>query len=238
MATWSDLANKSDSEGEATMQAQRSNSKRGNDEGSIYKRKDGRWAAAINLGWEGGKHKRKTFYGSTRHEAARKLAAGLRDRDQGLALVPEPQSVSSFLSTWLDAAGPRSVRRHSKDTRNSAASRSTCDRRRSPLASDAPASTGPVLTEAGRRQVADHGEPPPRGTPQGSGPRLTDGPGGAKRSRRREASATTPVGCSVPESRTGKGTLGCCPRRRIGGVIRPGPDNWNEARGVTRLALG
>jgi integrase len=40
-------------------------SKRGANEGTIYKRADGRWAASINLGWQDGKRKRKTFYAKT-----------------------------------------------------------------------------------------------------------------------------------------------------------------------------
>ena len=35
--------------------------KRGNREGSIYKRADGRWAATVDLGWYGGKRRRKTL---------------------------------------------------------------------------------------------------------------------------------------------------------------------------------
>ncbi len=40
-------------------------SKRGQNEGSIHKREDGRWVATINLGWVAGKRKRKSFYGKT-----------------------------------------------------------------------------------------------------------------------------------------------------------------------------
>ena len=47
--------------------------KRGNNEGSIYKRQDGRWAATVSLGYEGGKRKRKTVYGKTRKGVAERL---------------------------------------------------------------------------------------------------------------------------------------------------------------------
>src|SRR5688500_11748011 len=43
--------------------------KRGNNEGSIYKRKDGRWAAAVTV--DGGR--RKTVYGATRAGVQQKL---------------------------------------------------------------------------------------------------------------------------------------------------------------------
>ena len=41
-------------------------SRRGNGEGSVYKTKDGKWVASIDLGWVDGKRKRRTFQpGST-----------------------------------------------------------------------------------------------------------------------------------------------------------------------------
>ena len=58
--------------------------RRGNNEGSIYKRADGRWAAVINLGWQDGKRKRKTFYGRTRREVQDPFTKALRARQQSL----------------------------------------------------------------------------------------------------------------------------------------------------------
>ena len=50
--------------------------RRGNGEGSIRKRKDGRWEARITLGYhETGKVKVKYLYGKTRRECAAKLNA-------------------------------------------------------------------------------------------------------------------------------------------------------------------
>ena len=45
--------------------------KRGNNEGSIYQRKDGRWAAVLNLGYRDGSRWRKTFYGEKRSDVHR-----------------------------------------------------------------------------------------------------------------------------------------------------------------------
>ena len=42
--------------------------KRGNKEGSIHKRADGRWVGVLHLGYANGKRQRKSFYGKTRHE--------------------------------------------------------------------------------------------------------------------------------------------------------------------------
>lgn len=56
--------------------------RRGNNEGSIYLRKDGIWVAAISLGRDPatGKPQRKTAYGATRKEAAEKLQQLLKDK--------------------------------------------------------------------------------------------------------------------------------------------------------------
>ena len=65
------------------------------------RRPDGRWEARISF--EG---KRKSFYGKTRQEAARLLAKGLRDRDSGLPLVSERQTLEQYLATWLATIKP------------------------------------------------------------------------------------------------------------------------------------
>ena len=76
--------------------------KRGNREGSIYKRSDGRWSAALSL--PGGK--RRYLYGKTRQDAASRLAAAIRDRDRGTTVAPERQTVGQFLTHWLEMAQP------------------------------------------------------------------------------------------------------------------------------------
>jgi len=76
--------------------------KRGNNEGSVTRRPDGRWEARITL--EDGK--RKSFYAKTRQEAARKLAAALRDHDAGLPVVGDKQTLGQYLATWLDTMRP------------------------------------------------------------------------------------------------------------------------------------
>jgi len=72
--------------------------KRGNNEGSISKRPDGRWMARISL--PGGT--RKYFYGSTRAEVAKKMAEATRDRDKGLPVLNERETLGRFLDRWLD----------------------------------------------------------------------------------------------------------------------------------------
>jgi integrase len=84
--------------------------KRGQGEGTIYKRKDGRWAAVINLGYLNGKLRRKTFYGDTREVVKDKLIAALRDQQQGLPIGIERQTVKQFLERWLSDCAKPSVR--------------------------------------------------------------------------------------------------------------------------------
>jgi hypothetical protein len=70
---------------------------RGHGEGTIYQRADGRWCAQLSL--DGGK--RKTLYGRTRQDVARRLAETLRDRDKGLPIPGERQTVEQYLADWL-----------------------------------------------------------------------------------------------------------------------------------------
>ncbi|HZC07305.1 MAG TPA: tyrosine-type recombinase/integrase [Ktedonobacterales bacterium] len=76
-----------------------SGKKRGNGEGSIYHRADGRWHARLTL--QDGR--RKDFYGMTRAEVSRKMAEAIRDRDKGLhAPTDDRLRLAPFLDEWLD----------------------------------------------------------------------------------------------------------------------------------------
>ncbi len=76
--------------------------KRGHNEGSIYKRSDGRWAATLTLGYEGGKRKRKTYYGETRREVQEQLTAALRALQQGIPILSGRQHLGDYLAQWLE----------------------------------------------------------------------------------------------------------------------------------------
>src|SRR5262245_12797631 len=76
-------------------------SRRGHNEGSIYKRDDGRWAGVLSVDGT-----RKFVYGKTRQEALRKLQATLRDLEAGLPIVSEKQTVEHFLRSWLELIKP------------------------------------------------------------------------------------------------------------------------------------
>lgn len=81
--------------------------RRGHNEGSIYKRSDGRWVASLTLG--DGSGKRREFYGKTRQEVVRRLAEAKRDLDAGIPLGDEIQTVGKYLDSWLTAARPPHV---------------------------------------------------------------------------------------------------------------------------------
>ena len=86
-------------------------SRRGHGEGSIYRRaSDGRWCAGVDLGWVGGKRKRKMLYGKTRKEVAEKLKVTLREQQQGLPVATERQTVAQFIDCWLADVVKGSVR--------------------------------------------------------------------------------------------------------------------------------
>lgn len=72
-------------------------SNRGQGEGSIYRRADGRWCAAVRL--EGGG--RRVFYGRTRREAAEKLHGAMEARRRGASLATAGLTTGMFLERWL-----------------------------------------------------------------------------------------------------------------------------------------
>ncbi len=62
------------------------------------------WCASINLGWQGGKRKRKRkhfFLGRTRKEVQEKLTEALRNYQQGLPAAPSCQTVEQYLTSWV-----------------------------------------------------------------------------------------------------------------------------------------
>ena len=77
--------------------------RRGHGEGAIFYREDRkRWVASVDLGWEGGKRRRRDLYGKTRREVAEKLARALQAQREGRELPPERTMVGPFLDDWLE----------------------------------------------------------------------------------------------------------------------------------------
>jgi len=88
--------------------------KRGTNEGSIFRRKDGRWVGSLNLGWEDGKRKRRHFYAATAAAVREELLKARSDQSRGLPVAAERQTVAKFLEGWLEhtlkaRAKPRSI---------------------------------------------------------------------------------------------------------------------------------
>jgi integrase len=78
--------------------------RRGHGEGSIYQREsDGLWVAVVNLGWQGGKRKRKYLYGKTRKEVAEQLNDLLSKHQRGLPVALPRQTLEQFLTSWLES---------------------------------------------------------------------------------------------------------------------------------------
>ena len=77
--------------------------KRGCGEGSITKRKDGKWQAAVTIGRNpNGTQKRCYVYGKTRTEVSDKLSAIIKELKTGLQLdLSKVPSVSEWLDIWL-----------------------------------------------------------------------------------------------------------------------------------------
>ena len=85
--------------------------RRGQGEGSIYQRADGRWVGSVTIGYEDGKQKRKSFYGKTRKEVKEKLTTAVADQQRGLPVAfDERLTLGAFLDEWLEHSVKPSVR--------------------------------------------------------------------------------------------------------------------------------
>jgi integrase len=72
--------------------------RRGHGEGSITRRKDGRFQAALTLET----HKRKYFYGKTRKEVQDKLNHALYEQKQATLATGPQQTLGVYLDKWLE----------------------------------------------------------------------------------------------------------------------------------------
>lgn len=85
--------------------------RRGNGEGTVYQRKDGRWMAQVTVGLTlEGKSKRKTFYGSTRKEAVGKMAEVLHEIKAGSYIEPSIMTLGLWVEKWLEAYKKPTIR--------------------------------------------------------------------------------------------------------------------------------
>lgn len=84
--------------------------KRGNGEGTIYRRKTGGWCTQYTVYTAKGR-KRKSIYGKTRQQVATKLAKALAEREGGLIFDAERLTLGDYMAQWLVDAVQGTVRR-------------------------------------------------------------------------------------------------------------------------------
>lgn len=84
--------------------------RRGNGEGTVYQRQDGRWEGAAYVLTAAGTRLRRSVYGKTREEAHRRLVAVIRQSQQGVPVATTTQSVEQYLLYWLEHVARYDVR--------------------------------------------------------------------------------------------------------------------------------
>src|SRR5215213_6621786 len=85
---------------------ERKRGKRPNGDGSYRERKDGTWECRITL--DNGQ--RKSIYGKTLAECRAKRQQAERDMERGLDITAKPQTVSAFLTDWLENTAKPTLR--------------------------------------------------------------------------------------------------------------------------------
>lgn len=101
--------------------------KRGQNEGTIFEERPGRWVALITTGYliRGGKRVRirKKYVAITRGEVAKKLTEGLDKQQRGIDIAPSQRTLGGFLSDWLEhtvkpGVRPKTYRSYEQMVRN------------------------------------------------------------------------------------------------------------------------
>lgn len=81
--------------------------RRGKGEGSIYKRKDGRYEGSVTIGYNAnGNPKRKRVYGKTRTEVQEKLNKIIYEINTGTFIEPTKITLGEWLQEWLKGRKP------------------------------------------------------------------------------------------------------------------------------------
>jgi len=78
--------------------------------GSVWKRKDGRWVAALHITEADGRRVRQVFYGQTRAEADARLVEARSKVEAGITVSPSQLTLAAFLKEWLDLIVAKRVR--------------------------------------------------------------------------------------------------------------------------------
>jgi integrase len=85
--------------------------------GAVYRRTDGYWIAALELGWDSGRRRRRTFSGKTKADVVAKLRKAQRDLDAGASFGTDIPTTGEWLRRWLDdiaalRVAPRTLASH------------------------------------------------------------------------------------------------------------------------------
>jgi integrase len=81
--------------------------KRGNSQGSVYQRENGRWSWQVTLGFDTkGKQKRRSGTASSKTEANKALAKVVADHSRGRLVLPDKITVGEWLEQWLKDRKP------------------------------------------------------------------------------------------------------------------------------------
>src|SRR5829696_2582294 len=83
--------------------------RRGNGEGSIYKRRDGRWVGQY-LVYTAKGPKYRYLYGKTRAAVAEKLTKAMAERDGGLVFEAGKLTVAQYMDRWLSESARNRLR--------------------------------------------------------------------------------------------------------------------------------
>ena len=97
--------------------------RRGRGEGSIYRRRDGRWCTSVSVGYsDTGGRRRRTVYGATKAEVQDKLRQLTTEVAAGLPVETQKVTVGEFLDRWLrsikQSVAPGTHERYSCTIRN------------------------------------------------------------------------------------------------------------------------
>lgn len=90
----------------------RGKNRRGHGEGSVAKRKDGRWQASILVGYspETGRPQRKYFYGTSQKEVQDKLRGVAQDLQAGTYRKPSNLTLAKWFEKWLEVYAKHTLR--------------------------------------------------------------------------------------------------------------------------------
>ena len=77
--------------------------KRAYGEGSIYRRKDGRWCGE----YKDANGRTRYLYAKTHKEVSSKLRKALADRDAGIAYDSEGLTIERYMDRWLESIRDR-----------------------------------------------------------------------------------------------------------------------------------